>query len=217
MRACRWRHHAIILAGYALGATALYVGLPEQMPPSWTVRGRGPVWLGAPMAAFLLPTALAVTDALLRSLGPRHAEDEPAIRALAIHDAIMWRLMVFGVGVHGMVLVGLLGTLQGRPWAAHVVPVMLGLTMIGVGNLLPRTRPNFALGIRTRRTLSDRAQWARTHRIAGYVLVACGLVIVVSAFAVPRPVGPSMILLAGPAALLAIWAASRASGTDVHA
>jgi hypothetical protein len=34
---------------------------------------------------------------------------------------------------------------------------------------------------------------------------------------VPRPVGPSMILLAGPAALLAIWATSRTSGADVHA
>ena len=56
------RHSIVVLAGYVLGAFALYWGLPEQMPPSWTVPGRGTVWLGAPMVAFLLPTAVAVTD-----------------------------------------------------------------------------------------------------------------------------------------------------------
>lgn len=73
--------------------------------------------------------------------------------------------------------------------------------MISVGNLFPKTRPNLAIGIRTHRTLSDRALWVRTHRFAGYLLVACGAVIVLSAIAVPAPVGPGMILLVGPAAL----------------
>jgi len=79
---------------------------------------------------------------------------------------------------------------------------MLGFTMISIGNLLPKTRPNIAIGIRTHRTLSDRALWVRTHRSAGYLVVACGAVIILSAIAVPAPVGPGMILLVGPAALV---------------
>ena len=214
----RWPHHALILAGYALGGIALAVGLPEQMPPSWNLPGQRTVWLGAPMAAWLLPTAVAVTDALLRPLASRRVgDDSPAGGVLAIYDALMWRFTLFVVGVHATVLVGLLGMLGGRAWAAQIVPVMLGVTMIGIGNLVPRLRPNPAVGIRTQRTLSDRGLWARTHRTAGYLVVACGVVIVGSAIAVPRPLGPGMILLVGPATLVGTWLLARSAGRRAHA
>jgi uncharacterized membrane protein len=218
MRLLRSTQSLVIFAGYVLGLFALYWGLPEQLPPSWTVPGRGTLWLGTAMVAFLLPTAVAVTDLLLRGLCVRHPIDEPSsMNVLAIYDAIMLRFMVFVMGVHATVLVGLLGMLSGRGWAAQIVPLMLGFTMISIGNLLPRTRPNLAIGIRTHRTLSDRAFWIRTHRSAGYMVVASGAVIVLSAIAVPGPVGPGMILLVGPAALVGTWLLIRFSGRHVHA
>ena len=142
------------------------------------------------MVAFLLPTATAVTDGLLRGLYVRHPLDESESAAvLATYDAIMLRFIVFVMGVHATLLAAVLGMLQGRAWAVQIVPVMLGLTMISVGNLLPRTRPNLAIGIRTPRTLSDRAFWVRTHRMAGYTVVSLGFVIVLAAIAVPPPIG----------------------------
>ena len=158
------------------------------------------------MVAFLLPTAVAVVDMQLRGLCVRHPIDQPGTLAvLASVDAIVARVAVFVVGVHAAVLAALLGLLAGREWAAHVVPLMLGVTMVSVGNLLPRTRPNLAVGIRTRRTLSDRRYWLTLHRHAGYLVVTCGIVIVLSALAVPGPVGPGMILLVGPVALVGTW------------
>lgn len=56
MRSRRSPHNFLIVAGYGLGA-ALYSGLPEQIPPSWSVSGRGTFWLGGLVVAFLLPTA----------------------------------------------------------------------------------------------------------------------------------------------------------------
>jgi uncharacterized membrane protein len=205
MRSFRSLHNSLIVAGYALGAVA-YSRLPEQIPPSWDVAGRGTAWWGGLMVAFLLPTATAVTDGLLRSLCVRHPPDESgsAATVLTAYDAIMLRCIAFVMGVHATVLAALLGMLQGRKWAVQIVPVMLGLTMIGVGNLLPRTRPNLAIGIRTSRTLSDRAVWIRTHRMAGYTMVALGFVIVLAAIVVPPPIGSGMILLAGPAGTLAM-------------
>ena len=58
--------------------------------------------------------------------------------------------------------------------------VLLGTLFIAVGNILPRTRPNLAIGIRTAATLRDRGVWIQTHRVAGYVAVALGLVITVA-------------------------------------
>jgi len=115
------------------------------------------------------------------------------------------------------VLLAVPGRLAGQRWVAELVPLMLGFTMISIGNLLPRTRPNLAIGIRTRLTLSDRALWIRVHRCAGYMVVACGGSSFLSAIAIPRPFGPGMILLVGPAAFVGTCLLVRFSRTHIHA
>lgn len=186
-------HMLVIAAGFVLSA-ALYSRLPAQIQP-----------LGRPMVAFLLPTAAAVTYILLRRLFLRHPVDAAdSSDAVGIYDAVMLRVVSFLIAVHAVALTGIAGILRGHPWAARIVPVLLGLTLIGVGNLLPRMRPNLALGIRTARTLTDRGWWMRTHRITGYTVVALGAVIVVAAIAVPPPFGPSLIVAVAPAAALVI-------------
>jgi uncharacterized membrane protein len=175
-------------------------------------------WFGATIVAFLLPTAIVVIATLLRGLCLRHPIDQhDTANVVLLFDSIMARLAVFVLGVHTAVLAALLGLLFGREWAAQIVPLMLGITLISVGNLLPRVRPTLAIGIRTQRTLSDRACWIRTHRHAGYLVVACGVVVVLSALAVPKPIGPGMILLVGPAALVGTWLLVRLQGRYANA
>jgi uncharacterized membrane protein len=82
-----------------------------------------------------------------------------------------------------------LGTALG--WAIDVTTVVLvgvGLLLVLLGNLLPRARSNFIMGIRTPWTLSSDAVWTRSHRVGGYALVAAGLLTIAGAF-VPRPWG----------------------------
>jgi immunity protein, SdpI family len=194
---------AVVLgAGYGLGGAALFAGPPGRVTVA---------------AAFVLPAAVTLTDALLRGLCARHPIGEPGSPdALRIYDAIMLRFGAFIMGVHATVLAGLLGLLAGRDWAGQIVPVMLGLVLISIGNLLPRTRPNLALGIRTRRTLTNRAAWIRTHRLTGYVTVATGAVILLSAIAVPPPIGRTMVLAVAPAALVATWFVVRHASKHAH-
>lgn len=217
MRSLRSRYHLVVLAGYGLGAAALAVGLPARVPFWWTAMAGAAIPLGALMVAFLLPTAVALTGILVRDLCIGHPIEEPGSPdALAICDAIMLRFALFVIGVHATVLLGVLGLLAGRGWAAQVVPVMLGLALISIGNLLPRTRRNLAIGIRTRATLADRAVWVRTHRSTGYLTVTVGLIIVLSAIAVPAPIGRTMVLLVGPAALLGTCLLARYARTHAH-
>ena len=202
MRTIRLLRTLVIPAGYGLGAAALLAGPP----------GRVPV-----VTAFLLPTAVALTDALLRGLCVRNPiVDQGSPDGVRIYDAIMLRFGAFIIGVHAVLLAGLLGLLSGRDWAGQIVPVMLGCTMISIGNLLPRTRPNLAIGIRTRRTLTNRDVWIRTHRSAGYLTVAIGAVIVLSAIAVPPPIGRTMVLAVGPAGLVAACFLVRHAAQHAH-
>jgi hypothetical protein len=145
MRSFLSLHSLVILAGYALGA-AVYPRLPAQIPPSWTASGHGPVWVGALMVAFLLPTATAVTHSLLRGLYVRHPLDESESGAvLASYDAILLRFIVFVMGVHATLLAALLGMLHGRAWAVRIVPVMLGLTMISTATSFREPGPTWLL------------------------------------------------------------------------
>jgi len=201
----RWSHYLVVAAGYLFGAIALHAGLPAEISPQWTM---GPIrfWLGAPMVAFLLPTFIASTDLFLRRLYMRDPEDDRSSshNDLDAYDAIMLRVGCFVLAVHALVLLRLVGLLDGRAWASRIVPLMLGYTIIAVGNLLPKTRPNLAIGIRTRRTLADRTLWIRIHRSTGYLLVTAGAILILSAIALPRPIGPLMILLVGPAAIVVV-------------
>ena len=85
-------------------------------------------------------------------------------------------------------LAELSGVVWIRSWAGRLVIVWLGLFFVAVGNLLPRTRPNLVVGIRTRRTLADRQFWIRLHRLSGYAAVVVGCVIVVSGAFLRRPI-----------------------------
>jgi uncharacterized membrane protein len=53
-----------------------------------------------------------------------------------------------------------------------------------IGNLLPRARSNWFFGIRTPWTLSSDRVWERTHRVSGYLMIGCGILIALTALAI---------------------------------
>jgi len=83
-------------------------------------------------------------------------------------------IMLFILGMHFVILASALGypVAMGR-W----VPIGMGAFFIVMGNLLPRARPNWFVGIRTPWTLSSDRVWEKTHRLAGYVFVVLGVLI----------------------------------------
>ena len=124
------------------------------------------------------------------------------------------------MGVHTLMLAGPFSVEWVQPWAKRGVVMLLGVTLVGIGNLLPRTRPNMALGIRTARTLSDRQLWMLTHRMSGYATVAVGVVTLFAsvflqgdqAAAVPA----IAFAIAGILLLAGYWKFSRVDASPQH-
>ena len=56
-----------------------------------------------------------------------------------------------------------------------------GLLFLAVGNYMPKIRQNRTMGVRVKWTLASEANWNATHRFAGKVWVAAGLLCMVSA------------------------------------
>ena len=157
----------LIAAGYAGGLAAFpwlpgpYFG-PEQ---SLVVRAA---------VAFLIPTAAFVTCAAVETLFSRTTSNAPHLESAKAIRAVSTFTVLFMVALHGLVLVTLLGVpISGFP-VQRLSRVLFGLLLVGIGNVLPRVRPNTVIGIRTRQLLDDRVAWARVHRVTGCFLVTLG-------------------------------------------
>jgi uncharacterized membrane protein len=164
------RHIALIAVAFVT-STALYSRIPEiYCGPGCTMV------LARPMIGFVLPAALAVVAVALGVLWKRDPIRDRDAHMDATYNAITTTVLFLILGVHLAVLFALTSQLQVNVVrvVAHGLPLMLGLTLIIVGNLLPRLRPNLVIGIRTTRTLSDRGAWARANRTAGYATVIAG-------------------------------------------
>jgi uncharacterized membrane protein len=168
-----------VLIGLALIFTAVVYGrLPERMPVHWSWQGEVDRWGGRLEGALLLPGLALVIWLLLRFLpriDPRRANYE---RFQGTYDLLINLLVTAIVACHVL----LLGKALGWPLpVARLLPALLGVLLIAIGNMLPRARPNWWFGIRTPWTLSSDRVWARTHRVGGYLLVGAGVVWLVSA------------------------------------
>jgi uncharacterized membrane protein len=197
-----------------VGCVMSLVMYPNLQEPF--LRSPLPPGLVRPLVSFALPTAAAVTYLILRRLWG----EAPAARVMdadaeAAHRGIAVRLVVFIMALHVLVLLNLGGVQWIHTWGPRLVVVLFGGVFIAIGNLLPRTRPNLAFGIRTRRTLTDRHLWIKLHRTSGYVAVALGTAIAVSGLFLSDPalgfaIGTAAI---GSVAVLAVtyWRECHAS------
>jgi hypothetical protein len=190
-------------AGQHRHLVVLAVGFLASIAVSSHIFGPYRAYNGQPLrqqilTIFLLPITASVIHFLLRSLQRRRgaAAADPTPDP-AVHAIVFW-VLLFLIGVHVIVLAVLVGVRAVQPWASRAVVMLLGLTLMAIGNLLPRTRPNIALGIRTSRTLTDRRLWMLTHRAGGYLCVAVGMVTAFSGAFLP---GPNVAGLSGGAFL----------------
>jgi hypothetical protein len=99
------------------------------------------------------------------------------------YDAIVVAVLGLVVGLHAAILAA---AMQMPGLAARLVPAVLGGSLVVIGNVMPRLRPNWVAGLRSKRLLEDPQLWRSTHRIFGAALVGSGIVTVVAAVIVPR-------------------------------
>jgi hypothetical protein len=202
MTARRQTHLALIAIGYVVSTLV-----------ALDVFGPIATWETQPLAArlmtiYLLPIAASSIYLLLRSLQRRHAPaNGNPLGDGALQGIVFW-ILFFLIGVHLLMMAVLTRMEPVLAWAQRAVVVFLGISLLAIGNLLPRTRPNFALGIRTERTLTDRQLWIVTHRMSGYTICAIGLITIVSGLVMRGTTvaaAPFVGLVAGAAFVVAYY------------
>jgi immunity protein, SdpI family len=181
VRLAEHKWHLAVLALAFLASALVYA---KTFGPYLTFEGEGPI--GEFLKLFLLPLTGTAIMLIVSSLRRQRSTFEHQPSAEAAIDGILLIVMLFLTSIHTLLLAVLLSLRWIGPWTPRLVVVLVGLATIGIGNLLPRTRPNYAFGIRTARTLADRQLWIVTHRVTGYVAVAVGVAIVCAGLLIDR-------------------------------
>ncbi len=164
------------------------------------------------MMAFTLPTTALVIYTLFRSLWTHDRVRTGNGAFKATYEAIIFRALLFVFALHIIVMIALTDAMDAvgiRTFAGRMVIVSLGLTFMAIGNLLPRTRPNVAVGVRTARTLANAQLWQQVHRAGGYATVGLGVVIFIIGLVMTRKSAGALVLGASGVAAMIVYASYR--------
>ncbi len=169
----------LIVAAALIASAVVYPDLPERMPTHWNLNGEVDEWGPRAVGAWIIPVVIAFMWALMRLLPSIDPRGKNYVKFGGAFEGIMISVMLFMLVLHGITLRSGLG----YPVAMErVVPLGGGILFIVIGNLLPRARPNWFVGIRTPWTLSSDRVWEKTHRVGGWLFVMGGLLISLSTF-----------------------------------
>jgi len=175
----------LIVVAAVIASAVVYPRLPDRIPTHWELSahpsGTVPTpngWSSRLLGAWALPIFLLGMWALVIILPKIDPRGGNYAKFGGAFEGIIISIMLFMLGMHIIILRAALG----YPVAMQrIVPIGVGVLFVVIGNLLPRARPNWFVGIRTPWTLSSDRVWEKTHRFGGHVFVVGGLLIVLAA------------------------------------
>lgn len=168
---------SLVLLVPILVGLLLWDRLPEQIPSHWGINGEVDGWSSKAFAVFGFPCILLAMHwvcVLISSADPGNKNHHPKMIQL-----VLWICPLIGLVLNSMVYTAALG------YAVNVeiiMPLLVGLMFIIVGNLLPKCRQSFTMGIKLPWTLHNEENWNKTHRLGGKTWVIGGIVTMATAF-----------------------------------
>ena len=173
----KWIPLLIVVAAF-LATAVVYQSLPATIPTHWSVEGQANGWSSRIWGAWMIPFFLLGMWAMFRFLPAIDPRGRNYAKFGGAFEGIMISLMLFALGLHLIVLRAALGyPVEMR----RVLPIGVGVLFIVIGNLLPRARPNWFIGLRTPWTLSSDRVWEKTHRFGGRIFVVGGVLMILAA------------------------------------
>lgn len=149
----------------------LWDKLPDPMPSHWDINGEVDGWSSKAFTVFGLPALMLVLQWVCLfacTADPKHRNYNPKMLKLAL-----WVCPAIGLILCLMVYPEALG--YSVP-IETIMPLLVGVLFIVVGNWLPKCQQTYTMGIKLPWTYASEANWNATHRFGGKVWVIGGIV-----------------------------------------
>lgn len=155
-----------------------YAHFPEMVATHWNVYGNPNGYSSRTFAAFFFPT-LNLGIFLLLTFIPyidphreRYQEFAKTYNIFKLLIILFLTIIYLLIGLKG---IGYDISVRG------VVPLLVGIMFMIIGNYMSKIKSNWFFGIRTPWTLSSEEVWNKTHRLGGRLFVLVGLVMLLGA------------------------------------
>lgn len=168
---------SIIILLPMLAGLVLWNQLPEQIPFHWNAAGEVDGWASKGVAVFVPSAAMLALQwlcTLVTSTDPKKQNHPTKVVHL-----VLWLIPLLTVVLSALVYTTALG---GSVRVEVLMPILLGVIFIAIGNYMPKCKQNYTIGIKIPWTLASEENWNRTHRLAGWVWVGGGIVMMLSGF-----------------------------------
>ena len=160
-----------------IAGAVLYPRLPEQIVTHWAADGTPNGWSSRFVGALVLPGILLILNLLM----PLLLKTDPKFKDMTekTKSIVQWIIPVTELFASGTTLAYAVGA---KVKIELLAPLFMGVLFIIIGNYMPKMSRSYTVGIKLPWTLDDDDNWHRTHRLAGFVWVLCGILMIAAAF-----------------------------------
>lgn len=156
-----------------------FLNFPEQVVVHWNYQGEPDAWASRALAAFMIiPIIIGVyfLFIFLPKFDPK--------RDKYVHFEKTYRIIRNSI-VSFLTLIYLITGFNNLGYNLpidKIIPVLVGILFMIIGNYMGKVKSNWFLGFRTPWTLSSDEVWNKTHRAGGKLFMLVGAIIAFSIF-----------------------------------
>ena len=169
--------------------------LPDQMAIHWNLNGEPDYFGSALFPMVIMPLVLLALHWVCMMVTARDPKNQDQTKKAI--NLIFWLCPMVSLLVGSAIYSAAFGK---EFQLSMLVPIVMGLMFIVIGNYMPKCKQNHTLGIRIKWTLQNEENWNATHRFAGKLWVAGGFLLLLCSF-LPTAAFPFVVLIA-PAAMV---------------
>lgn len=152
--------------------------LPKTVPIHWNISGQIDEYATRYTCIILMlePIGIYYIMTFIKKIDPNHRKIEQRILTYELMKRILTLFLIaLDIFYYYMILMK----------GSHIqigICLIIGLFIMIVGNYMPKVPQNFFFGIRTSWTMKNETVWKKTHKVAGYLFVVFGLVVIIAGF-----------------------------------
>jgi uncharacterized membrane protein len=169
----------ILILTAAIASFYFYAHFPERVPTHWDFAGQVNGWGNKVEGAFAIPGMLVAMYFLFLFLPMLDPKKERYGQFIKTYNIFRNLILLVLVAIYFIASFNGLG--YNIP-VQYLVPIIIGILFIVLGNYMGKLKRNWFIGVRTPWTISSEEVWNKTNRFGGYLFVVSGLIMMAIPF-----------------------------------
>ena len=167
---------SVVILLPALFGLVMWNQLPDNMVSHWGADGvadgtasKGFIVFGMPLILLTLQWLMLLVESVMQKNNPQNQKIVSIMYGIVPTTSLVVHIFIYSAALE-------------KDWDMFsLIPVLIGVLFLYIGNYLPKTIRNRTMGIKLKWTMGNDENWQKTHRLGGKLWFLGGLAMLVSA------------------------------------